>query len=149
VKEDEYTINELLQVDNGNKTKDLTEVQYELPPHQRCFTHTLNLVASTKFNIDKYLSSSLSRSVYQSFFGKSVVLWNKASRSTVATDKFAEVAKRKLLVSTPTTWNSCYDAVERIIENSTTELNELCAGMELQCFNDKADQGVPGQVSTS
>ena len=45
----------LLQVDNGS-TEDLTQVQYELPPHERCAAHTLNLVAST--DVDKYLSSS-------------------------------------------------------------------------------------------
>jgi len=39
VEEDEYTfedINELLQVDDGSSTEDLTQMQYELPPHQRC-----------------------------------------------------------------------------------------------------------------
>jgi len=57
-------------------------------------------------------------------------LWQKsgvANRYTVVADKVAEVAKRKLLMPTPTRWNSCY--VVQITENSTTELNELCAEM--------------------
>lgn len=49
VVEDEFTFEDvdgLLQVDTGS-TEDLTQVQYELPTHQRCAAHTFNLVAST------------------------------------------------------------------------------------------------------
>ena len=57
-------LDELLTLDEAS---DFTQVQYDLPPHQRCAAP--NLVATT--DIDKYLSSStISRSVYRSSFAK-------------------------------------------------------------------------------
>ena len=102
-----------LNLEETNNDDDLTQVQYESPPHYRCATHKMNLIASK--DVDKYLSSSsTSRSVYRSSFAKSSALWNKASRSSVASDIVQEVAKRKLIILTATRWNSYYDAVVRI-----------------------------------
>lgn len=101
---------------------DSTQLDYELPEHQRCATHTLNLVATS--DVDKHLSSdSLSRSVYRS--------------STVASDHVQETLKRKLVVPCATQWNSHYNAVLRVVENLSAELNELCISVELRCFTER------------
>ena len=128
-------LDDLITLVQGNE-EDSTQLEYELPPHERCAAHTLNLVAST--DVDKYLSSSTTtRSVYRSSFAKCSALWNKARRSTVASDNMQDKLKRKLLVPSPTRWNSYYDAVLRVVENSLTELNEVCVNIEIRCFSER------------
>ena len=117
------------------RDNDLTQVEYDLPPHQRCAPHTLNLVASK--DVDKHLStSSLSRNVYRSAFAKCVALWNKANRSTLAAEKVEEKLKKKLLVPSPR-WNSYFDAICKVIENLLSDINEVCCSIELRGFSEK------------
>ena len=115
---------------------EFTQVQYDLQAHERCAAHTLNLVAS--IDIDKYLSTSpVSRNLYRSSLAKCSAVQNKVSRSTVASDSAQEIAKRKFLVPSKTRWSSYYDAIVRITENTTSELNELCTRMGLRTFVEK------------
>ena len=54
-------LDDLITLVEGND--DFTQLKYELPPHERCAAHTLNLVASS--DVDKYLSScTITRSIY-------------------------------------------------------------------------------------
>ena len=114
---------------------DLTQVEYDLPTHETCTAHTMNLVASS--DITKSLSSSpLSRTVYRNSFAKCSALWNKGSRSTQISDNVKTTLKRKLIITTVTCWNSYYNAV--VTENASAELDELCAKVNLCCFNESS-----------
>ena len=42
-----------------------------------------------------------------------------------------------LLVPSITRWNSYYNAVERVVENSLADLNDLCAKLDLRGFNER------------
>ena len=48
-----------------------------------------------------------------------------------------EKLKRKLLVPSPTRWNSYYDAVTRVIENPPAILNDLCTSIEIRNFTER------------
>jgi len=125
------SMDRLLTVDT--EEDELTQVQYDLPSHERCAAHTLNLVAST--GVDKHLSSSPnSRNIYKSLLAKCSALWNKVNQLTVASDNSQEIVKRKLLVPDKTRWNSQYDAIVRIAENTMSELNELCMKIGVRSF---------------
>ena len=104
---------EVMVPDEGDTQDDLTQIEYEVPSHQRCASYTLNLVSNN--DVDKFLSSSpLARSIYRSSFSKCAALWNKGSHSTVASDHLQQVLKRKFLVPSTTCWDSYCDAVERV-----------------------------------
>ena len=55
----------------------------------------------------------------------------------MASDAVQEVVKRKLIVPTATRWNSLYDAVVRVTDNSLVELNDLCTKLGLRCFSER------------
>ncbi|XP_041824825.1 uncharacterized protein LOC121644391 [Melanotaenia boesemani] len=110
-----------------------------LPPHQRCASHTLNLISCT--DVDKWLfSKPETKAIYRSATTKCAGLWNKASRSTVAAEIVDDIIAKKLLVPCTTRWNSYYDALERISKIPLVDLNTLSSTLQLKCFNEREHQ---------
>uniref|UniRef100_H3ALT8 HAT C-terminal dimerisation domain-containing protein n=1 Tax=Latimeria chalumnae TaxID=7897 RepID=H3ALT8_LATCH len=87
---------------------------FQLPKHQHCTAHTLNLIAA--YDIHKHLSCTSSPSaLYHSSIAKCSALWNKASHSCKAYEVIEDNANRKQIVPCVTRWNSFYNAVERVM----------------------------------
>jgi len=110
-----------------------------LPPHRRCASHTLNLLASKDAlkSLDKTAHNTVYRKVYCSFFGKCQYLWNKTHQSTVVNDMVEEKLYKKFIRPNLTRWNSTYDSVHHIhelFESKREEFVELIDSIGLQRF---------------
>uniref|UniRef100_A0A8C1VDV3 BED-type domain-containing protein n=1 Tax=Cyprinus carpio TaxID=7962 RepID=A0A8C1VDV3_CYPCA len=101
----------------------------------RCASHTLNLIPCT--DVDKWLlSKSATKAVYRS----ATALWNKTSRSALATETADELVSKKLLVPCTTRWNSFYDALARICEISMVDLNTISSKLGLTAITEREHQ---------
>uniref|UniRef100_A0A8C6LGW9 BED-type domain-containing protein n=1 Tax=Nothobranchius furzeri TaxID=105023 RepID=A0A8C6LGW9_NOTFU len=115
------------------------DVLFFLPPHQRCASHTMNLISCT--DVEKWLlSEAATKTIYRSSTTKCAGLWNKASRSTMAAEIVDGIIAKKLLVPCTTRWNSFYDALERISKIPLVELNTISSSLQLKCFNEREHQ---------
>uniref|UniRef100_A0A3Q3FBP4 HAT C-terminal dimerisation domain-containing protein n=1 Tax=Labrus bergylta TaxID=56723 RepID=A0A3Q3FBP4_9LABR len=105
--------------DDGN------EVVITLLPHQRCASHTLNLVSCT--DVDKWLLSTPgTKAVYRS--------------STTKSETVHHVISKKLLVPCTTRWNSFYDALARICGIPMVELNTISSKFGLTAITEQEHQ---------
>ena len=93
---------------------DLTQAsqgfEYQLPPHQRCAAHTLNLVSTT--DADKAEADPNYKRLSRSTFAKCAALWNKASRSVQVAEMVKEKCGLSLIKPNATRCNSM--AVQRL-----------------------------------
>lgn len=110
--------------------------EYHLPSHQRCASHTLNLVA-TKDAENAAKTSEPFRKVSRSTMAKCQALWNKQSRSTLASDTIQEALGTQLVIPNATRWNSTYSSLERmkkIIAGREDDLDDICGKLEVPRF---------------
>ncbi|RXN38378.1 zinc finger BED domain-containing 1-like protein [Labeo rohita] len=96
-------------------------LEYQLPRHQKCACHLLNLVATVDASAAEAGSDTYKR-LSRSAFAKCSALWNKTSRSTLAFETVERECKLQFLRPNQTRWNSLFLAVERL---NTAELGFL------------------------
>lgn len=87
--------------------------EFQLPKHQRCACHLLNLIATV--DAMRATSNEAYKKVYRSTFGKCNALWNKCGRSTLAAETVEDACSLQLLRPNATRWNSLFLAVERVL----------------------------------
>lgn len=114
-----------------------TEDTYSLPAHFRCAAHRLNLIAAS--DAQEPLLNPRCKRTYRSLMGKVTELFNKQSRSSLASDKIKEVLGGLFIVNNSTRWNSLFDALTRVKEYYMTKragLNSIFVEFKLAPFTD-------------
>lgn len=118
-------VSSLLDEDDG--------FQFQLPKHQRCACHILNLIATT--DASKAMSNDAYKKLYYSTFAKCNALWNKWSRSSVAAEAVEEACSLQLVRPVVTRWNSVFMAVERLLkivkEKGEMTMRTICTDLSV------------------
>lgn len=105
-----------------------------LPAHQRCASHTLNLVGC-----NGPPSAAGKNAKYQSLMhasnAKLSAIWNKVN-SPKSNEIILSVPDCQVMTPVPTRWNSYYDARRSLLLHSSDKINELCVALGLPVFKD-------------
>lgn len=107
----------------------------ELPSHQRCAAHSLNLVSTTDAAAAEkdYQYKKLSRAS----FAKCQALWNKTGRAVQAKEIIDEESPLQIKRPCSTRWNSVFDSVQRLNKINKVAvagpqtLNNICQRLDL------------------
>lgn len=117
----------LLQQDDG--------FEYQLPKHQRCACHILNLVSTV--DAQKALSKQDAyKKLFRSSFAKCQGLWNRIGRSALAAEAVEAESRLQLIRPNQTRWNSTFMAVERILqickEAGEDAIRSICTALDVR-----------------
>jgi hypothetical protein len=111
-----------------------TEEQIVLPAHQRCASHTLNLVGCNAPTATAKLNGKY-RSLLHSSNGKLSAIWNKVNKQQ-SNEIISASLGCQLITPVPTRWNSYYDARRSFLLHSVDKIDALCKALELPCFKE-------------
>ncbi len=101
-----------------------------LPPHYRCASHTLSLLATTDFE-NVLLAHPKFKTSYRRAVAKLHALWNAAGRSVNASDDVFEILGRYLPRPVVTRWNSLFDSVLMFIRQDQSKIRELLSKLKI------------------
>lgn len=109
-----------------------------LPAHQRCVSHTLNLLATVDIKAALTGSGnsggSYNRS-HHSAFGKCSAIWNLTSRSPKAAETYFDITGKASSSPCATRWNSTFDCLNDLLTVKQF-LGTVCDTLELPKFKD-------------
>lgn len=149
--------NETIDLDNNNDDSDndfviqgITELTEgiandsgstsEIFLHQRCVSHTLNLLVTVDIkaalteSISGNSGGSYTRS-YHSAFGKCSAIWNLTSRSPKAAETYVAITGKASSSPCVTRWNSTFHCLNDLITVKQF-LGSVCDALELPKFKD-------------
>ena len=114
---------------------DDTGLEYQLPKHQRCACHLLNLVSTVDTTVTETTNETYKR-LSRAAFAKCNALWNKTSRSATAAETVERECKLQFLRPNQTRWSSLFLAVERIVhiqkEQGEKAIRNVCMALKIK-----------------
>ena len=134
------TVDDIEQIDVHDlmESQQLDEESVEdvivLPRHQRCASHTLNLVG-IKAPLAAAKTSAKYRSLMHLTNAKLSALWNKVNRPQ-SNECIQAVLGCQIVTPVATRWNSFYDARRSLLQHSPAKLDELYTSLQLTVFKD-------------
>ncbi len=107
---------------------------FVLPPHHRCCSHTLSLIAVTDSQAALSENASYKR-LHNATMAKCSAIWNSASRSQKSSEAVDDIIGRRLVKPCPTRWNSLYDAMH-VLHEVRANLNRICEAVNVAALKD-------------
>ena len=104
------------------------EELFVLPTQERCFAHTLSLIATT--DIKKTSYPALHKKIFMSSFEKATAFWNKCNLPKSAEIIF-NICKRNVVTPCITRWNSLFDSLQCLLKFEQCTLKDFCQKLYL------------------